>query len=82
MVHWGPKQMIAPATLNMCNADRSTPGVLEPMQIAYPSLVDHGDTGVNFYRAGRTVYLYYTRTNANYWLDRDLVRVPVTFTKE
>jgi hypothetical protein len=82
MVHWGPTHLIAPATLNMCHADPSTPGVLEPVQIQYPSLVDHGDTGVNFDTTGRTVYLYYTRTNANYWLDRDLVRVPVTFTIE
>jgi len=81
MVHWGPKQMIAPARSPWCDADPATPGILEPVVVMYPSLVDHGDTGVNFDRTGRTVYLYYTRFNDG-GLDRDLVRVPVTFTVE
>jgi hypothetical protein len=81
MVHWGPKQMIAPARLPWCDADPATPGILEPVVVLYPSLLDHGDTGVNFDRTGQTVYLYYTRFN-NGGLDRDLVRVPVTFTLE
>jgi hypothetical protein len=81
VVHWGPKQMIAPARLPWCDAGPATPGVLEPVVVLYPSLLDHGDTGVNFDRTGRTVYLYYTRFNDG-GLDRDLVRVPVTFTLE
>lgn len=81
VVHWGPKQVIAPARLPWCYADPATPGVLEPVVVLYPSLLDHGDTGVNFDRTGRTVYLYYTRFNDG-GLDRDLVRVPVTFTLE
>ena len=81
MVHWGPKQMIAPARLPWCDAGPATPGVLEPVEVLYPSLVDHGDTGINFDRTGRTVYLYYMRFNDDN-LDRDLVRVPVTFTVE
>ena len=47
--------------------------------IAYPSIIDHNDPTVNFERPGRTPYLYYTRFN-NPFLDRDLVRVPVTIT--
>jgi hypothetical protein len=81
MVHWGPKRMIAPARLPWCDAGSETPGVLEPVVVLYPSLLDHGDTGVNFDRTGRNAYLYYTRFNNN-GLDRDLVRVPVTFTLE
>ena len=81
MVHWGPKQMIAPVRIPWCDAGSATPGVLEPVMVMYPSLIDHGDTGVNFDRTGRNVYLYYTRDNDDN-LDRDLVRVPVTFTVE
>ena len=81
MVHWGPMQMIAPARIPWCDAGPATPGVLEPVMVLYPSLLDHGDTGVSFDRTGRTVYLYYTRFNDG-GLDRDLVRVPVTFTLE
>jgi Chitobiase/beta-hexosaminidase C-terminal domain len=81
MVHWGPRQMIAPARLPWCDADPATPGILEPVVVMYPSLLDHSDTGVNFDRTGQTVYLYYTRFNDG-GLDRDLVRVPVTFTVE
>jgi hypothetical protein len=81
MVHWGPMQMIAPARIPCCDAGPATPGVLEPVEVLYPSLLDHSDTGVNFDRTGQTVYIYYTRFNEN-GLDRDLVRVPVTFTLE
>jgi len=81
MVHWGPMQRIAPARLPWCDAGPAAPGVLEPVMVMYPSLLDHGDTGVNFDRTGRTAYLYYTRSNDG-GLDRDLVRVPVTFTLE
>jgi len=81
MVHWGPKQMIASARIPWCDAGPATPGVLEPVMVMYPSLIDHGDTGVNFDRTGRNVYLYYMRFNDG-GLDRDLVRVPVTFTVE
>jgi hypothetical protein len=35
---------------------------------------------MNFERAGRTAYLYYTRFD-DAGLDRDLVRVPITFTR-
>lgn len=45
-----------------------------------PSLVDHADSTVNFEQIGRTPYLYYTRFN-DCCLDRDLVRVLMTFTR-
>jgi hypothetical protein len=56
--------------------------LLEPVWIQYPSIIDHEDSTTNFERPGRTPYLYYTRSNGGYWLDRDLVRVPLTFTLE
>jgi hypothetical protein len=42
-------------------------------------MIDHDDTTINFERAGRTGHLYYVRFNQGAF-DRDLVRVPVTFT--
>jgi hypothetical protein len=43
----------------------------------YPSLIDHGDTSINFENTGRTPHLYYMRYN-DHGLNRDLLRVPVT----
>lgn len=50
------------------------------MTVLYPYLVDRADTTVNFETMGRTPHLYYTRFNDD-GLDRDLVRVPLTFTR-
>jgi hypothetical protein len=42
---------------------------------------------INFDRAGRRPYFYYVRFNRVtmndplYWVDRDLVRVPLTYTR-
>jgi hypothetical protein len=52
----------------------------------YLTLIDHVDITINFERPGRTPYLYFVRFNrtANdplYWLDRDLVRLPLTTTR-
>ena len=46
----------------------------------YPYLVDRADTTVNFETMGRTPHLYHARFNDG-GLDRDLVRVPLTFTR-
>jgi hypothetical protein len=48
--------------------------------VFYPSLVDHADTTVNFEVMGRTPHLYYVRINGDN-LDRDVVRVPLMFTR-
>jgi Big-like domain-containing protein len=45
----------------------------------YPSIIDHDDTTPNFEVAGQKPYLYFTRFQDPY-LDRDLVRVPMTIT--
>jgi len=60
--------------------------VLETMHQMYASIIDHGDTTINFERAGQTAFLYYVRFNRKaddplYWLDRDVVRVPITFSR-
>jgi hypothetical protein len=77
LIHWSGLQLITPARIG-CDTDDTTPGQLEPVQVAYPSIIDHLDSSANFERPGRTPYLYYTRVNDD-WLDRDIVRVPVTF---
>ena len=63
-----------------CAANPTSPGLLEDVNVLYPSIVDHADTTVNFERAGRTAHLYYVRFNDG-GLDRDLMRVPITFTR-
>jgi hypothetical protein len=80
LIHWSERRLLVEASLPWCPADPSQPGVLEPVSVLYPALVDHADTTVNFEMAGRTPHLYYTRFNDG-GLDRDLVRVPLTLTK-
>jgi hypothetical protein len=81
LIHWSDIQLLARAKTG-CE-DTGGPGappMLEPVRVQYPSIIDHADNTTNFERPGRTPYLYYTRHNAG--LDRDLVRVPLTFTLE
>ena len=80
LIHWSEHRLLVEASLPWCPADPSHPAVLEPVNVLYPSIVDHADTTVNFEAAGRTPYLYYTRFNDG-GLDRDLMRVPLTFTR-
>ncbi len=80
LIHWSEPQLLAEAKLTYCPAVTPGPGAVETLPTLYPSLVDHADTTVNFERAGRTPYLYYMRFNDG-WLDRDLVRVPLTLTR-
>jgi hypothetical protein len=79
LIHWSEVQIITPARIG-CDTDDTTPGQIEPVKVQYPSIIDHEDSTTNFERPGRTPYLYYTRHNGG--LDRDLVRVPLTFTVE
>jgi hypothetical protein len=80
LIHWSELQEITPARVG-CPTDDATPGQLEPVRVQYPSIIDHKDSSINFERPGRTPYLYYTRHNDGGG-DRDLVRVPLTFTLE
>jgi len=79
LIHWSEHRQLAEAQLPWCTADPAQP-VIEPVTVLYPSLVDHADTTINFEAIGRTPHLYYTRFNDG-GLDRDLVRVQLTFTR-
>jgi len=85
LLHWSAQQLLIEAKSNNCVSDLPGPNMLEPVPVQYPSIVDHADTTINFERAGRTTYLYYSRFRSVdygplYSVDRDLVRVPLTFT--
>jgi len=74
LVTWAPLRMIREETLPFFAPCSAPTGAT-----AYPSIIDHSDTTVNFERPGRTPYLYFTRFN-DLALNRDLVRVPLTIT--
>ena len=83
LVHWSNPQLIVealgPGQEGQCGAGPW----LEPVPVLFPTIIDHADSTVNFERPGRTPYLYYTRFNGGWGaLDRDLVRVPLTFALE
>ncbi len=80
LIHWSDPQLLVEAKLTYCPTVTPGPGAVETLPTLYPSLIDHSDTSINFERAGQTPYLYYTRFNDG-GLDRDLVRVPLTFTR-
>lgn len=80
LVTWGTKKLMF--LLNpIVNSSTNASGVDYG---AYPSLIDHNDTTRNFEEIGQTAYVYYTKWNntANPGdPNRDLIRVPVTFSK-
>jgi len=80
LVHWSRHRLLVEASIPWCAANPSSPGLLETVNVTYPSIVDHADTTVNFEKAGRTPYLYYVRYNAGIY-DRDVMRVPLTLTR-
>jgi hypothetical protein len=74
LIHWTPKRRIRPVQLPNAACGSTGP---EGSEI-YPSLIDHADTTANFEITGRTPHLYYVRWNQG--LNRDLWRVPLSFT--
>jgi len=80
LVHWSGHGLVVEASMPWCAANPLSPGMLETVNVLYPSIVDHADTTVNFEKAGSTPYLYYVRFNDG-GLDRDLMRVPLTLTR-
>ena len=80
LVHWSAPRLLVEAKLTYCPGVTPGPAAVESFPTLYPSLVDHADTTANFERIGTSAYLYYTRFNDGA-LDRDLVRVPLTFTR-
>jgi len=85
LVHWSDTQLVVQAdslSAGSCYLDPQGPDPIEPVGIYvhYPSIIDHADSTINFDRPGRTSYLYYTRAKDWPGPDRDIVRVPLTFT--
>jgi hypothetical protein len=74
LIEWSTPRLLMPGKLPYapCNDGGAPDGSL-----IYPSLIDHGDTDPNFEHTGAAPHLYYVRWNQG--LDRDLLRVPVTF---
>ncbi len=69
LIHWSSKQFIMQV--------QQTWGVGGSN---YPSLIDHNDTSRNFEITGQNCFLYYTKWNSGTY-DRDLIRVPISFSK-
>ena len=81
LVHWSEEQLLAETNaFEGCSLTPGDPDVLETTRQMYSSIIDHADTTINFERTGANAYLYYTRLNDG-GLDRDIVRVPITFTR-
>ncbi len=56
----------------------------DPNPVAYPSVLDPDSTSRNFETTGKEAYLYFTRYNyqsCRETFDRDLVRIPIEFSK-
>ena len=82
LIHWSDIQLLARAHSGWCD-DTGGPGappILDQLVSTGPAIIDHADATPNFERPGRTPYLYYIRHNGG--LDRDLLRVPLTFALE
>jgi len=69
LIHWSTKRLIL-QTASTWAAGGSY----------YPSIIDHNDLTRNFEQAGQSCYLYYTKWNSGTY-DRDLIRIPVTFSQ-
>ncbi len=76
LIHWVTRKSIMTANVNI-NPNR-TAGV---DVLAYPTIIDHADTTRNFEQTGQDVYLYYVRQHPTSLYDRDLVRIPMRFSK-
>jgi hypothetical protein len=72
-VHWSVRQLLVAPTV----PETYQPG--DPYTYNCPSLLDPASTSANFETTGRHAYLYLTRMNSGFWLNRDLIRVPVEF---
>jgi hypothetical protein len=78
LVHWSRRRLVREvefAWSYQCG---------DPNPIAYPSVLDPRSKSRNFGTSGQDVYLYFTRfhySSCKQTLNRDLVRVPIRFTK-
>jgi hypothetical protein len=78
LVHWAQRKLIREAeTAQTYRCGDSNP-------VEYPSVLDPNSRSRNFETTGRRPYLYFTRFHysaCKQTLDRDLVRVPIKFSK-
>lgn len=80
LVTWGTKKMIYPVNQSVNSSTNNSAWDYG----AYPSIIDHSDTTRNFEEIGQSAYLYYVKWNNTSNPgdpDRDLVRIPITFSK-
>jgi hypothetical protein len=78
LIHWTPRRPV------MEVQSRHTYRCGNPDPVAYPSVLDPDSTSRNFETTGKRAFLYFTRFNyegCRETLDRDLVRVPIEFSK-
>jgi hypothetical protein len=78
LIHWTERRLI------MEVESRQTYRCGDPDPVAYPSVLDPDSTSRNFETTGKRAYLYFTRSDYESCrenLDRDLVRVPIEFSK-
>lgn len=78
LIHWTPAQLILDKEAFSNSACR------DATSIAYPSLIDPTSPSRNFETTGQQAYLYFTRFNRHDCgdtKDRDLIRVPITFSR-
>jgi hypothetical protein len=78
LVHWSRRKLIKEAEIPQTYRC----GDADPVQ--YPSVLDPGSKSRNFETTGRQPYLYFTRfhySGCRQTLNRDLVRVPIKFSK-
>lgn len=80
LITWGTKKMIYPVNQSVNSSTNNNSWDYG----AYPSIIDHTDTTRNFEEIGQNAYLYYVKWNnlSNAGdPNRDLIRVPITFSK-
>jgi len=83
LINWSTPYLLKAVAPIGGNCPNQTP---DPKGSAYPSLIDHNQLNdpndPNFEKIGQTPYLYYVDSHPSIDpFDRDLVRVPVTFTQ-
>jgi hypothetical protein len=78
LIRWTPRKLIVEVE------SRQTYRCGDPDPVAYPSVLDPGSPSRNFETTRKRAYLYFTRYNyesCEETFDRDLVRVPIEFSK-
>ena len=53
LIHWSRATLVVEVSLRDCPAVPGAPGVLEPVEVIFPTFIDHASTSVNFENIGR-----------------------------